>query len=86
MCKGGQCRPVSTSLVTDQWTVSAGIQGGHKIRPVQWLDRFFINLGHDRTNSVIWLSFYFIRTHCQIFKFQIVFIPNSTFKIQNDSH
>ena len=58
--KGGQCRPVSNSPVTEQWTVSTGIQGGHKIQPARWLDRFFINLGHDRTNSVIWLSFYFI--------------------------
>ena len=86
MHKGGQCRPESTSPVTDQWMVSPGIRGGHKIRPARRLDRFLINLGHDRTNSVIWLSFYFIRTHCQIFKFQIVFIPNSTFKIQNDSY
>ena len=77
MRKGGQCRPVSTSPVTDQWTVSVGIRGGHKIRPARQLDRFLINLGHDR------LSFYFIRTHCQIFKFQIVFIPNSTFKIHS---
>ena len=46
--KGGQCRPVSTSTVTDQWTASAGIRGGHKIRPARPLDRFFINLGHDR--------------------------------------
>ena len=69
MRKGRQCRPVSTSLVIDQWTVSMGIRERHKIRPARRLDRFFINLGHDRTNSVIWLSLYFIQTHCQISKF-----------------
>ena len=75
--KGGQCRPVSPSPITDQWTVSAGIQGGHKIRPACQPDRFLINLGHDRTNSVSWLSFYFIRTHIikfsnsKLFLFQI---------------
>ena len=40
MRKGGQCHPVSTSPVTDQWTVSVGIRGGHKILPVRRLDRF----------------------------------------------
>ena len=48
---------MSHSPITDQWTVSVGIQGGHKIRPACWLVRFLINLGYDRINSVIWLSF-----------------------------
>ena len=55
MGKVRQCRPVSPSSITDQWTVSVGIRGGHKIRSARWLVRFLINLGHDRTNSVIWL-------------------------------
>ena len=79
MRKGGQCRPVSPSPITDQWTVSAGIRGGHKIWPARWLVRFLVNLGHDRTNSVTWLSSTFIRTY--IFKISKFFIqiinPNS---------
>ena len=73
MRKGGQCHPVSPSPITDQWTVSVGIQGGHEIRPACWLVRFLINLGHDRTNSVIWLSFYFYSNlHCQNFQILII--------------
>ena len=56
---------MSPSPFADQWTVSAGTQEGHKIRPACWLDRFLINLGHDRTNSVIWLFFILIRTLTQ---------------------
>ena len=37
----------------------------HKIQPACRLDRFLINLGHDRTNSVIWLFFILIRTLTQ---------------------
>ena len=64
---------MSPSPFADQWTVSVGIQGGHKIQPVRRLVRFLVNLGHDRTNSVIWLSFYiYSNLHCQISKFQII--------------
>ena len=72
---------MSPSLITHQWTVSAGTQGGHKIRPACWLVRFLINLGHDRTNSVIWLSFYFIRTH--FIKFSNSKLFYSKFNLQN---
>ena len=64
---------MSPNPVTDQWTVSAGIRGGHKIRPVRWLVRFLVNLGQDRTNSVIWL-FIFKLTFPN---FKIYFIQNS---------
>ena len=47
---------MSPNLSADQWTASAGIQEGHKIRPPCCPDGFLVNLGHDRTNSVIWLS------------------------------
>ena len=48
--------PVSPNPIADQWTAGAGIRRGHKIRLARWPDRFLVNLGHDRTNSVIWLS------------------------------
>ena len=57
----GQYRPVSPSPFAVQLTVSAGTREGHKKRSARRLDRFLINLGHDRTNSVIWLSFILIR-------------------------
>ena len=83
MHKGGQCRPVSPSPITNQWTVSAGIQGGHKIRPAHRLVRFLINLGHDRTNSVIWLSFILFEHIVKLPNSKLFyFIPNSPFKIQ----
>ena len=48
------------------------------------LDRFLVNLGHDRTNSVIWLSLYSdLNTHFQNFQnsksflFQILSSQNS---------
>ena len=51
---------------------------------MRWLDRFLVNLGHDRTNSVIWLSFYSdSNTHFQNFQnsksflFQILSSQNS---------
>ena len=44
---------MSPSPITDQWTVNVGIRGGHKIRSACWLVRFLVDLGHDRTNSVI---------------------------------
>ena len=59
--KKGQYHPVSPSPFAVQLTVSTGTREGHKIRSARWLDRFLINLGHDRTNSVIWLSFILIR-------------------------
>ena len=67
--EGGQCRPVSPNPFADQWTASTGIQVGHKIRPVRCLDGFLVNLGHDRTNSVIWLSLifeYIYQNSCKI--------------------
>ena len=61
----------------DQWTASAGIQEGHKIRPARCLDGFLVNLEHDRTNSVIWLSLIFEHIiHQNSYKIQ-----NSLFKI-----
>ena len=74
--EGGQCRPVSPNPFADQWTASAGIQEGHKIRPVRCLDRFLVNLGHDRTNSVISLSLIFEHIYQNSCKIQ-----NSLFKI-----
>ena len=75
---------MSPSLFTDQWTVSAGTQEGHKIQSARRLDRFLINLGHDRTNSVIWLSFYSDSNtpnqnfqNSKSFLFQIGFSQNS---------
>ena len=59
--KRGQCHPVSPSPFAVQLTVSAGTREGHKIRSARRLDRFLINLGHNRTNSVIWLSFILIQ-------------------------
>ena len=56
---------MSPSPFADQWIVSAGTREGHKIRPARQPDRFLINLGHDRTNSVIWLFFILIRTLTQ---------------------
>ena len=50
---------MSPNPFADQWTASAGIQEGHKIRPAHCLDGFLVNLGHNRTNSVIWLSLIF---------------------------
>ena len=72
---------MSPNLLADQWTTSAGIQGGHKIRSARCPDGFFVNLGHDRTNSVIWLPFAFSNTHSKIYyKIQTLyskfFIPN----------
>ena len=72
---------MSPNLLADQWTTSAGIREGHKTWYARCPDGFFINLGHDRTNSVIWLLFIFSNTHsktCSKFK---VFIPNSLFQI-----
>ena len=80
MHEGGQCRPVSPSPITDQWMVSAGIQGGHKIWPACRLVRFLINLGHDRTNSVIWLSFILFE---HIVKFPNSKLLYSKFTFQN---
>ena len=56
---------MSPSPFADQWTVSVGTREGHKIQSAHRLDRFLVNLGHDRTNSVIWLSFILIRTLTQ---------------------
>ena len=56
----GQRHPMSPNLLADQWTASAGIQEGHKIRSACCPDRFFVNLGHDRTSSVIWLPSYIL--------------------------
>ena len=65
--KKGQRRPMSPNPLADQWTASAGIQEGHKIRSAHCPDRFLVNLGHDRTNSVIWLSSYiFLNTYTKI--------------------
>ena len=64
---------MSPNPVTDQWMVSTGIRGGHKIRPVHWLVRFLVNLGQDRINSVIWI-FIFELTFPN---FKIDFIQNS---------
>ena len=58
-----------------------GIREGHKTWSACCPDGFFLNLGHDRTNSVIWPLFIFSNTHsktCSKFK---VFIPNSLFQI-----
>ena len=79
--KGGQCRPVSPNPFVDQWTASAGIQEGHKIQPARCLDRFLINLGHDRTNSVIWLSLIFEHIYQNSCKNSKFFIQNSLFQI-----
>ena len=54
----GQRRPMSPNPLADQWTASAGIQEGHKIWSARCPDGFLVNLGHNRTNSVIWLSSY----------------------------
>ena len=56
---------MSPSPFADQWTVSTGTREGHKIRSARQLDRFLVNLGHDSTNSVIWLFFILIRTLTQ---------------------
>ena len=74
--EGGQCRPVSPNPFADQWMASTGIQEGHKIRPACCLDRFLVNLGHDRTNSVIWLSLIFEHIYQNFCKIQ-----NSLFQI-----
>ena len=72
---------MSPNLLADQWTTSTGIQEGHKTRSAHCPDGFFINLGHDRTNSVIWLLLYFrTRIPKLIAKFK-VFIQNSSFQI-----
>ena len=49
---------MSPNPLADQWMASVGIQEGHKIRSACCPDGFLVNLGHDRTNSVIWLSSY----------------------------
>ena len=78
----GQCRPVSPNLITDQWTVSVGIRRRHKVRPACRLDRFLINLGHDRTNSVIWLpSTLYLNIYFQNFQ---IFTQNSKFNHDED--
>ena len=77
---------MSPNPLADQWTTSAGIQEGHKIRSVRCPDRFIINLGHDRTNSVIWLSSY-ISEHIYKIHYKIqnlyskFFILNFTYKM-----
>ena len=81
MREGGQCRPVSPNPFADQWTASAGIQEGHKIRPARCLDGFLVNLGHDRTNSVIWLSLIFEHIYQNSCKNSKFFIQNSLFQI-----
>ena len=59
---------MSPNPLADQWTASAGIQEGHKIRSARCPDGFLVNLGHDRTNSVIWLSYYiFLNTNTKIY-------------------
>ena len=88
MCEKGQRRPMSPNPLADQWTASAGIQEGHKIQSARCPDGFLINLGHDRTNSVIWLSSSSISEHVyqnssqnskSLFK-----ILYSKFHLQND--
>ena len=74
--EGGQCHPVSPNPFANQWTASTGIQEGHKIRPARCLDRFLVNLEHDRTNSVIWLSLIFEHIYQNSCKIQ-----NSLFQI-----
>ena len=81
MCEGGQCRPVSPNPFADQWMASTGIQEGHKIRPAHCLDGFLVNLGHDRTNSVIWLSLIFEHIYQNSCKNSKFFIQNSLFQI-----
>ena len=59
---------MSPNPLADQWTASAGIQEGHKIRSARCPDGFLVNLGHDKTNSVIWLSYYiFLNTNTKIY-------------------
>ena len=58
MRKIRQCHPVSPKPITDQWTAGAGICGRYKIGLACLPVRFLVNLGQDRTNSVIWLLSY----------------------------
>ena len=73
---------MSPNLITDQWTVSVGIRRRHKIQPMCWLDRFLINLGQDRTNSVIWLPF---TLYSNIY-FQNFQIPTQNSKFNHDEN
>ena len=51
---------MSPNPIADQWTAGAGIRGRYKIRFARLPVGFLVNLGQDRTNSVIWLlSFIF---------------------------
>ena len=54
----GQRRPMSPNPLADQWTASAGIQEGHKIRSARCPDGFLVNLGHDRLSSYIFEHVY----------------------------
>ena len=59
-----------------------GNSKGYKIQPAHWLDRFLINLGHNRTNSVIWLSFVLLEhidkfPNSKLSLFQIQYSQNS---------
>ena len=81
MCERGQCRPVSPSPFADQWTVSAGTRERHKIWPAHRLDRFLVNLGHDRTNSVIWLFLTFEHVYQILSKFKILVFQILLFQI-----
>ena len=77
---------MSPNPLADQWTTSAGIQEGHKIPSARCPDRFLVNLGHDRTNSVIWLSSH-ISEHIYKIHYKIqnlyskFFILNFTYKM-----
>ena len=58
MRKVRQFHPVSPNLIADQWMAGMGICGRYKIRLVRLPVRFLVNLGQDRTNSVIWPLLY----------------------------
>ena len=73
---------MSPNPITDQWTVSVGIRRRHKIWPAHRLDRFLINLGQDRTNSVIWLpSTLYLNIYFQNFP-----IPTQNSKFNHDKN
>ena len=71
---------MSPNPTADQWMAGVGIHGRYKIRLARLPVRFLINLGQNRTNSVIWLlSFIFEPTppkflnylHSKFFLFKI---------------
>ena len=66
---------MSPNPIADQWTANTGICGRHKISLVHWPVRFLVNLGQDRTNSVIWLLY--SDQHFKINYIQNSFIQNS---------